>query len=223
MSARVRRADLACGRRDRRTARRVCPAKTFSATVSCGTSEPSWCTMAMPRRAAACSSMRPRARAVQQHLAGIRLVDAADDLAQGRLAGAVLAQQGVDLAAPDIRGHVPQGLDARELLPAAADLQAERLVAVTPGPGRRRRHVWPRPSCVVTGVGRHDRAPPAGARRPSSSLPVPPPRKPHQWRNSAAGYADILTRSTLWSTGVPVPWGAPRRPGSNGRLAPVHA
>ena len=65
--------------------------------------------------------------AVQQDLAGIRLIDAADDLAQRGLAGAVLAQERVDLAAAHVRGDVSQGLDAWELLPAGSHLEAQRL------------------------------------------------------------------------------------------------
>ena len=54
---------LLAHRRARRPGRAICvgwrPAKMFSATESCGTSEPSWWTMPMPRSPAAFSSSRP--------------------------------------------------------------------------------------------------------------------------------------------------------------------
>jgi hypothetical protein len=55
------------------------PRKIFSATESSGASESSWWTRAMPRRE-----------------------KAGEDVHQGGLAGAVLADQGVDLAGPQL-------------------------------------------------------------------------------------------------------------------------
>ena len=51
--------------------------------------------------------VRPDDRpAVEQDLAGVGLVDARQDLDQGRLAGAVLAEQRMDLAATDVEVDV---------------------------------------------------------------------------------------------------------------------
>ena len=62
--------------------------------------------------------------AIKADVALVGVVHPTDHLAQRRLAGAVLAQQGMDLAGADLDGDVPQGLDARELLPATAHLEA---------------------------------------------------------------------------------------------------
>src|SRR6476619_2242771 len=68
----------------------------FSATVSWSKSEQCWNTMPMPRRRA--DAHLP---ALPGDLARGRLDDAVEDLDEGRLAGAVLAEERVDLAAPD--------------------------------------------------------------------------------------------------------------------------
>ena len=62
---------------------------------------------------------------VQQDLAGIRAVEPVEDVHQRRLAGAVLAEQRVHLAAPDVEVDVVVGDDARELLADPAHLEDE--------------------------------------------------------------------------------------------------
>ena len=73
----------------------------FSATVSSSKSEKCWNTMPMPRRRASTGEAMRTGRPSQSDFAGARLDDAVEDLDEGRLAGAVLAEQRVDLAAPD--------------------------------------------------------------------------------------------------------------------------
>ena len=60
---------------------------------------------------------------VQQDLAGVRVVQAVEDVHQRRLAGAVLAEQRVDLAAPELKVDVVVREDARELLGDPAELE----------------------------------------------------------------------------------------------------
>src|SRR5205814_2197932 len=54
--------------------------------------------------------------AVEEQLAGIRSVDTCDDLHERRLAGAVLAAQGVHRAAPESHRHIVQGHDSGKRL-----------------------------------------------------------------------------------------------------------
>src|SRR4029077_17572894 len=56
-------------------------------------------------------------------LAGIRGMDSRDDLHEGRLAGAVFADEGVHRTALDPKGYVIQGHDSGEGLAEVADLQ----------------------------------------------------------------------------------------------------
>ena len=48
--------------------------------------------------------------------AGIRSLDPGQDLDQGRLAGAVLTDEGMDLALPEGEVHALEGLNPREAL-----------------------------------------------------------------------------------------------------------
>ena len=52
--------------------------------------------------------------AVEQDLALVGRGQPVEDVHQGRLAGAVLAEQGVDLAGPDVEVDVVVGDDARD-------------------------------------------------------------------------------------------------------------
>ena len=61
--------------------------------------------------------------AVDQHLALARRVHAVEDLHQRRLAGAVLAEQGVDLAGPHVEVDVVVGHEVAEALRDAAGLE----------------------------------------------------------------------------------------------------
>ena len=54
--------------------------------------------------------------AVEDDSALVSLVDAAEDLDQGRFAGAVFADDGVDLPRPHGDGDLPQGMGAAERL-----------------------------------------------------------------------------------------------------------
>ena len=77
------------------------PSATFSSTVIASNSEKCWKTMPMPSARAALGSATRDGLAVPQHLALVGVQHAVDDLDQRALAGAVLAQQRVDLARRD--------------------------------------------------------------------------------------------------------------------------
>ena len=72
------------------------PAKTFSATVRSWKTVGSWYIATMPSRWAACGSPIRARLAVDDDLALVGLDDPREDLDQRRLAGAVLADEGVD-------------------------------------------------------------------------------------------------------------------------------
>ena len=57
--------------------------------------------------------------------AGIRLVDAGQDLDDGRLAGAVLADEAVDLARPDLEAGAVEGADTRKGLDDVAQAEGD--------------------------------------------------------------------------------------------------
>ena len=63
-----------------------------------------WWTMLIPRAIASAGPLIVTGLAVQQDLALVRRGQPVQDVHQGGLAGAVLAEQGVDLAGPDLRG-----------------------------------------------------------------------------------------------------------------------
>ena len=65
----------------------------------------------------------------QAHLAGIGPVDAEDEVAQRRLAGAVLAEQAMDLAGGDVDRDVGQGLPKRFDMPRSDSSGAAVAVA----------------------------------------------------------------------------------------------
>ena len=97
------------------------PRKMFSATVRSGNSSSSWkswrCRPPAPPagRRSAPPGRRPRI------VPGIGPVDARDDLDQRRLAGAVLAQQRVDLAGMDVEADAVQRPHAGKRLAQAVD------------------------------------------------------------------------------------------------------
>ena len=66
--------------------------------------------------------------ALDHDLALVGGVKAVEDVHQGRFAGPVLAQKGMDLAVPKVEVDVIVGEDARELLRDAAELEDGRLV-----------------------------------------------------------------------------------------------
>ena len=100
----------------RRAGRRA-PSAMFSATVSASNSEKCWNTMPMPRRARRVGSAIATGWPSPGDLAGVGLQHAVDDLHQRRLAGAVLAQQRVDLA----RGHFQRDVVVRQHRAVALD------------------------------------------------------------------------------------------------------
>ena len=115
--------------------------------------------------------------AVEPDLTGIRRVHAADDLAQRRLARAVLAQQSMNLTAANIHGHVTECLYAGELLPARAHLQPN-ITCIAHGRPKRpfRRHdrsaiSWPRSAPILVGSSPAD----AAARSLARWAPLAPP------------------------------------------------
>ena len=126
---------------------------------------------------------RPRC-AVPQQFAGVGLHRAGDDLHQGGLAGAVLAEHRMDLARRHRQRHRVVGLHAGVLLADAAEFQAWRChgdgrVLRISGSAARPRRSWP-PGCDRPTASsrrrpvRAGRAPgPCGPRRPA---PRPSPR-----------------------------------------------
>ena len=109
--------------------------------------------------------------AVEQDLALVGRGEAVEDVHEGGLAGAVLAEQGVDLAGPDLEVDVGVGNDARIALRDAAHLERGRA-------NRRRR--WP--------FGIADRFGVAGHRGDPSQVHLDTTSGP-------AGVADPLVRS----------------------------
>ena len=71
---------------------------------------------AIPSAVASGTSAHVDRRAVDQHLAGVGLLDPADDLHQRGLAGAVLAQQRDDFARVHLEAHAAQRVHAGEPL-----------------------------------------------------------------------------------------------------------
>ncbi len=81
-------------------------------TVRLGTSSTCWKTVPMPRSRLCRGEPMLHRRAVDLDLAGIRLLHAGEHADQGRFAGAVFAQQDVDLAGMEIERDIVIG-DAR--------------------------------------------------------------------------------------------------------------
>ena len=102
----------------------------FSATVITGISMKCWCTIPIPRAIASCAELDAHGLAVDQDLALVRVVEPVQDVHQRRLAGAVLAEQRVHLAAPEIEVDVVVGDDAGKALGDPAKLEDDgRLLA----------------------------------------------------------------------------------------------
>ena len=75
-----------------------------------------WWTMPIPAWIASRAEREGDRLAVDADLAGVRLVEAVEDVHQGRLAGAVLAEEGVNLAALHLEGDAVVRDHAGELL-----------------------------------------------------------------------------------------------------------
>ena len=95
----------------------------MSATDRTGTSMKCWWTMLMPRSIASDGPWIVATPPVEQDLALVRRRQPVQDVHQRRLAGAVLAQQRVDLAGTDLEVDPVVGHDARIALRDAAHLQ----------------------------------------------------------------------------------------------------
>ena len=96
---------------------------------------------AIPCAVAAWTSRDHDARAVDQHLARVGLLDAADDLHQRRLAGAVLAEQRHDFSGADLEVDAAQRVHAGKALVNAPKLE-DRVLMWSAGSRQRPR------SCV---------------------------------------------------------------------------
>ena len=96
---------------------------TFSATVNTGISMKCWCTMPMPARIASPGPGEVLHDVVEQDLALVGVVEAVEHVHQRRLAGAVLAEQAVDLARLDHEVDVVVGDESAEALRDAAEFE----------------------------------------------------------------------------------------------------
>ena len=97
----------------------------FSATVITGISMKCWCTMPIPRAIASLAELNATGLPLMTDLARVGPVEAVEDVHQRRLAGPVLAEERVHLAAPQVEVDVVVRDDARELLADAAHLEHE--------------------------------------------------------------------------------------------------
>ena len=88
-----------------------------------------WNTVAMPSWRAACGSLIRIGRPLDLDLAAIRLMNAAQDLDQGRLAGAVVADDRQHLALEHVDVHVVQGAHVTEALRQTPGLQVGACLA----------------------------------------------------------------------------------------------
>ncbi len=112
------------------------PMKMLRATDRSGARRISWCTRTMPRRSASTGPARRNGLAAQRHRAGRRSEVARQDLHQGRLAGTVLADDGVHLTRRQGQRHVAQHLDGAEPHRQAPRLE-HRFRRIRRDPGQR--------------------------------------------------------------------------------------
>ena len=145
------------------------PRWMFSATVIGATSLKCWCTMPMPAAMASAGEWNCRSTPSTSMRAGVGPVDAGQHVGQRRLAGAVLAEQHVDLAAAQLEVDVRRGPARRRSSsrrcgrrPPARRTAWRRLPSLSP---RRRTHPR-RPSRRGTPAGRPASRPPPAARCP---------------------------------------------------------
>ena len=114
------------------------PSMTFSATVKTGTSMKCWWTIPMPAAMASPGPSSVERVAVDEDLALVGPVEAVEDVHQRRLAGAVLAEQPVDLTGFDHEVDVVVGDDAGEPLGDATELESH---GTLPSRRHEQRHV----------------------------------------------------------------------------------
>ena len=108
------------------------PSATASTTSNTGTSWKCWCTIPIPASIAWRGSVKCARLAVDEDLARVRLVEAGQDVHQGGLAGAVLAEQAEHLAAVDRDRDAVVGEHAREALGDVLELEAHGPPPTTP-------------------------------------------------------------------------------------------
>ena len=99
----------------------------FSATVITGISMKCWCTIPIPCSIASFGEPSSIGLPFEQDLALVGCVEPVEDVHQRRLAGAVLAQQRVHLAAAQVEVDVVVGEHAREPLGDPAELEERRV------------------------------------------------------------------------------------------------
>ena len=103
------------------------PSTMFSATVITGISMKCWCTIPIPRSIASARRADLDRFPVDQDLALVRAVEAVEDVHQRGLAGAVLAEERVHLASPQVEVDVVVRDDAWETLRDALQLEERAL------------------------------------------------------------------------------------------------
>ena len=166
------------------TRRGSAPRNTFSATVSRGTRATSWATRAIPRMSASRGDRNDDSRPPQHQVALILREDARDDLAQGGLAGAVLADERVDRAGADGDRHIIESARGPEGLAERAHLEMD--VAVRRAGHDVSRERRPQPGHSASGRKVATLAlvttPPSGS---DASGSTPAAGLPDRWRRSA--------------------------------------
>src|SRR5262249_41171265 len=135
-------------------------------------------------------------RPLEAHLAAALLQATGDDLHQGRLAGAVVAEQSHDLATFDLEADTAQGLDGAEMLGDL--LQAEQRCRFA--------HAASVPDCIIGSRGARssscaNKTPKRGDRTPETASAAAP-------RRTALGpLADGNTRGALRLRRSAIEWG----------------
>ncbi len=115
------------------------PRWMFSATVIGATRRKCWCTIPMPAAMAWAGEWNWHDRTVDLDVAGVGSVDAREHVAQRRLAGAVLAEQRVDLAAAQLEVDVASATTPSNLFETwrAATRRGVGRTSTQPSPRRR--------------------------------------------------------------------------------------
>ena len=141
----------------------------FSATVSLSNSEKCWNTMPMPSRARRRRAGDGDRLALPADFARVRLQHAVEDLDQRRLAGAVLAEQRMDLPGPDVQVPEMAQSGAARRRPRVAHLGGMGRNSTPSGSGRRSRRRERSPKSRTGSGGRRR----AGGGKGRAPLPVP--------------------------------------------------
>ena len=141
------------------------PRMMFSSTVRLSASMKCWCTMPMPAAMASVGLRKCADLAVDGDRALVGALHPVEDLHERRLAGAVLADDGVDRAGADPEVHVAVGHDAGEPLDDAGQLDRRwsRLGRWAAGSGDGRAEPRSPRGVPSAGPGTTSRAPRSGA------------------------------------------------------------